>query len=186
MSQNDAYQHLESSYIHILEARAIAVCHFLNRSEAYSPWKNNWKMLEKNLNKTKVTFDLLKESDQDVAYVMDKGASVNFKLRDTDGYIPISVYQYVLFHEMAHMSTKVLQHPPEFWDLLSIICAAAFELKFFNVNAIDTIKTNMGEVKLTTTKDIKESIEEGFMMIVNENPKYKEYYKNLLRATIQK
>lgn len=170
---------MNDTYINILESRALAVCHFLNHSKAYAPWKSNWQLLEKNLRKCKVSFQMLKDSDQDVAYVINKGESVNFKFRDIDGYVPFSVYQYVLFHEMAHMSTKLLQHPPPFWELLSLICAAAYELKLFNVNAIDNIKSNLGTVNLTTTKDIRESIIEGFVMIVNENSAYTEYYTKL-------
>ena len=177
------YKIMTENYIHILESRAIAICHYLNTAKAYAPWKDNWKLLKKNLDKTKVTFTLLKSSDQDVAYVIDKGDSVNFKLANfEDNVLPINVYQYVLYHEMAHMSTHLIQHPPGFWKLLSLICAAAYELKFFNLKTIDKINTRMGDIQVITYQDLYESVLEGFDQIVEKNPDLTEYYETFRRV----
>ena len=176
---------MTDNYIHILESRAIALCHYLNTAKAYSPWKENWKLLQKNLNKTKVTFNLLKSSDQDVAYVIDKGDSVNFKLADFDDHVlPINVYQYVLYHEMAHMSTKLLQHPPQFWNLLSLICSAAYELKFFNLKTVDKNNTTICGMTITTYIDLYESVLEGFDQIVEKDPSFREYYETFRNVVI--
>ena len=128
---------IKDDYCQILKTRAKAVTEYLLNNAKFAPWKEHWKFLSDNLfKKNKLNFKLLKESDSDIAYVMNKGSEVNFRIKDKDRFVPINIYQYVLYHEMAHMSTKELQHTPEFHRMLNLISLAGYELGFIDLRRI--------------------------------------------------
>ena len=70
------------TYLQILQERAMCVCRFLLNNKYYHKYINNWKLLASNLDKNKLTFQRLQDSDEDVAYVINKGEEVNFRFRD--------------------------------------------------------------------------------------------------------
>lgn len=165
------------TYLQILQERAMCVCRFLLNNKYYHKYINNWKLLASNLDKNKLTFQRLQDSDEDVAYVINKGEEVNFRFRDKIRYIPINVYQYVLYHEMAHMSTHELQHTDNFYMLMSIIVLAGFELGFIDLKRIpnDVYMSNNQEILDRLT--IKEEIKAGTHNI--ETPESKEHFEGL-------
>ena len=165
------------TYLQILQERAMCVCRFLLNNKYYHKYINNWKLLASNLDKNKLTFQRLQDSDEDVAYVINKGEEVNFRFRDKIRYIPINVYQYVLYHEMAHMSTHELQHTDTFYMLMSIIVLAGFELGFIDLKRIpnDVYMSNNQEILDRLT--IKEEIKAGTHNI--ETPESKEHFEGL-------
>lgn len=140
---NPAIEIADETYIRTLEARARCMCHYLLHDRKYAPWTENWNFLRENLCRGK-DFSQLRVDDGDIAFVIDKGNQKNFRIRGTDGYVPLNVYQYVLYHEMSHMSTHELQHTPGFYKLLNILCAAAFEQGFIDLRRYteDYYKTN--------------------------------------------
>ena len=165
------------TYLQILQERAMCVCRFLLNNKYYHKYINNWKLLASNLDKNKLTFQRLQDSDEDVAYVINKGEEVNFRFRDKIRYIPINVYQYVLYHEMAHISTHELQHTDNFYMLMSIIVLAGFELGFIDLKRIpnDVYMSNNQEILDRLT--IKEEIKAGTHNI--ETPESKEHFEGL-------
>ena len=111
-------EYIDDTYLKALEARALMVCRYLKTNKKYSGYSQNWELLEKNLNKQGCLFKKLAETDNDIAYVVNKGDEVKFRIHDKERYMPINIYQYVVFHEMAHMSTHELQHTQHFQELL--------------------------------------------------------------------
>lgn len=160
------------TYLQILQERAMCVCRYLLNNRYYHKYIENWKLLASNLNKNKLTFQRLQDSDEDVAYVVNKGEEVNFRFRDKIRYVPLNIYQYVLYHEMAHMSTHELQHTNNFYMLMSIIVLAGFELGFIDLRRIpiDIYKSNNQEILDKQT--IKEEIITGTYNIETSESKH--------------
>ena len=114
--ENPIEKEADYMYLQALKIRASAVCKFLNDHASYKKWSSNWKLLEKNLKRNGLLFERLDDTDADIAYVINKGDKVKFRIRDEKRYVPLNIYQYVLYHEMAHMSTTELQHTPKFHE----------------------------------------------------------------------
>lgn len=169
-------QYFDNTYLQSLRTRAWALLFKLQQDSTYRHWSENWKLLEKNLNKTKLLFQRLDESDADVAYVIDKGNKIKFRIR-CDKYVPINIYQYVLYHEMAHMCTEELQHTPKFMMLLNILSLAAYECGFIDLHRISSsMYTSKGQPILCKSS-IKHEILDGVKHIVRYNPELGNYYK---------
>ena len=166
-------------YLEALKTRAIAVCRFLNNHESYKPWANNWKLLERNLRRNKLLFERLDDTDADIAYVINKGDEVKFRIRDERRYIPLNIYQYVLYHEMAHMSTTELQHTPKFHELLNLISLAGFELGFIDLSRTtkDFYMTNNQPILCRAS--LKEEITSGCELMKEIHPESKLYYDSV-------
>lgn len=131
------YDECDYTYLQNLRARAKALVQYLLSNANYKKWRSNWVLLEKNLNKNKYYFEQLKESDEDIAHVINKGDKIRFRIRDNSGkYIPINIYQYVMCHELAHMATNETQHTDTFWTLLYIMSFAMFEMGFYDFHKI--------------------------------------------------
>lgn len=163
-------------YMEALRARAIAVTRYMQSNKHYSNWSENWKLLEKNLMKTKLLFQSLDTSDADIAYVINKGEEIRFRIHDEKRFVPINVYQYVLYHEMAHLSTTELQHTPKFHELLNIISLAGHECGFIDLKRIShTMYTTNGQAILCRGS-LKEEIVEGCGWLSSANPGNKDYY----------
>lgn len=168
------------SYLNTLKARATAVCFYLQHNKSYSKWRENWNLLYDNLHKkNKLLFQRLDESDADVAYVVNKGDEVKFRIRDEKRFIPLNVYQYVLYHEMAHMSTHELQHTPFFFELLSIIALAAMEMGFIDLVKLKPTyyKTN-GQPILCKVSMVTELVN-ACDHLTKANPNSKAYFEGL-------
>lgn len=126
----------DDMYLRALITRAKAVADYLYDSPEFSAYKQNWKLLKQNLDRNGYLFKRLSDTDGDVAYVINKGDDVKFRIRDQAKYVPLNVYQYVLYHEMAHMSTEELQHTETFYKLLNLISLAGFLLGFIDVRRL--------------------------------------------------
>ncbi len=172
------FEEISSQYLNALKTRAMAVCFYLRNNNNYKHWAENWKFLQQNLDKSKLLFEKLKQSDLDIAYVVNKGDEINFRIRDTKRYVPLNVYQYVLYHEMAHMSTHELQHTPKFKQLLSIISLAAFELGFIDLPRIPCAYYTTNGQPILCRGSLIEEISEG-CMLVGRYAKNKKYYDDL-------
>lgn len=168
------------SYLDTLKARATAVCFYLQHNKSYQKWAENWKFLYENLHKkNRLLFERLDESDADIAYVVNKGEEVKFRIRDEKRFIPINIYQYVLYHEMAHMSTHLLQHPPFFFDLLSIISLAAFEMGFIDLTRLSTSYYKTNGAMILCRASLKGEIIKACKLLADANPKSKAYFNGI-------
>ena len=169
-----------NNYIEALKTRATAVCFYLRNNASYKRWSENWEFLESNLKKSKLLFERLDESDADIAYVINKGEEIKFRIRDEKRFIPLNIYQYVLYHEMAHLSTHELQHTPKFHELLNIISLAGFELGFIDLTRVQRSFYLTNGQPILCKASLKEEIIEGCQWLIKANPGAKEYYKDLI------
>lgn len=168
-------------YMSALKVRANAICDYLHLNQAYKSWMSNWDLLEKNLKHGKL-FERLSETDGDVAYVINKGDQVKFRIRDTDRYVPINVYQYVLYHEMAHMSTKELQHTPGFMKLLNIITLAGFECGFIDFKRYPSGYYTSNGTPILCKESMRQEVILGAKWLKEVNRGNEEYYDGIIAA----
>ena len=158
------YDECDYTYLQNLRARAKALVQYLLSNDNYKTWRNNWVLLERNLNKHIYYFEQLKESDEDIAHVINKGDQIRFRIRDNSGlYIPINIYQYVMCHELAHMATNETQHTATFWKLLYIMSFAMFEMGFYDFHKIrkNTGYFNSNGQPILSLESIKKDINRG-------------------------
>lgn len=168
------------SYLDTLKARASAVCFYLQTNKSYRKWKENWDFLYDNLHKkNKLLFKRLDESDADIAYVVNKGNEVKFRIRDEKRFVPINVYQYVLYHEMAHMSTTELQHTKFFFELLSIIALAALEMGLIDLSRLSSTYYRTNGQPILCKVSMKTELSNGCDLLIEANPNSKDYFNGL-------
>lgn len=179
--ENEIAEEADYTYMSALKVRANAVCEYLRNNRAYSSWKSNWNLLYSNLNHGKL-FERLGESEADIAYVINKGSEVKFRIRDHDRYVPINTYQYVLYHEMAHMSTKELQHTPGFMKLLNIISLAAFECGFIDFRKLSSGYYMTNGSPILCRSSMKEEVCLGAEWLREANPNSAKYYDGIIEA----
>jgi hypothetical protein len=165
--------------LNALKSRAVALTSYLLSSRFYRNWIKNWTFMEKNLKKIDYDFKRLNETDKDVAYVINKGESIRFKIRDLKRYVPINTYQYVLYHEMAHLANYELGHGEKFKELLNLICVAAFEMGLFRLDLIHDDYL-CGETEILSKSTLEAHILNGVAVLEQVNPpSMKEYYRKL-------
>ena len=175
---------MKHTFMEALKIRAKAVTNFVNDHPAFKPWKSNWKLLKENLfDKNKLTFELLEQSDEDIAFVINKGEQVCFRLQDKKRIMPINIYQYVLYHEMAHMSTNELQHTPKFHELLNLLSLAAFELGFFDIRRFTKSLFTTNDLPIASKEHMQGEVIRGceHMLEKHQNDmKVVNYYKGII------
>ena len=169
---------LSEQYLNALKTRAVAVAFYVRNNPNYNYWKQNWEFLQSNLDKSNLLFQRLNESDMDIAFVVNKGDEIKFRIKDNNRYVPINVYQYVLYHEMAHMSTHELQHTPKFKELLAILSLAGFELGFIDLNRIPVNYYLTNGQPILCRESIKDEIMDGCNHL-SKHTKNSEYYIQL-------
>ena len=179
--ENSIAREADYMYMSALKVRANAVCEYLSNNKAYDNWKDNWKLLKGNLRNGRL-FERLSESDADIAYVINKGDQVKFRIRDKSRYVPINTYQYVLYHEMAHMSTRELQHTPGFMKLLNIISLAGFECGFLDFRKLPNDYYITNGSPILCRDSMKEEVCLGAKWLKEANPKSAKYYDGIIAA----
>ena len=172
----------DEMYMNILRSRAKMVAEHVSNNKFYSKWCENWKLLNYNLKRTKYLFNRLDQSDADIAYVINKGDEVSFRIRDEIRYVPVNIYQYVLYHEMAHMSTTELQHTPKFHELLNILSFAAFELGLIDIRRTTKEYWNTNGQPILCRAALQDEIIVGAEWLMQANPKHIEYFENIIKT----
>lgn len=180
--ENPIEKEADYMYLQALKIRALAVCKFLNDHVSYKKWSSNWKLLDKNLKRNGFLFERLDDTDADIAYVINKGDQVKFRIRDEKRYVPLNIYQYVLYHEMAHMSTTELQHTPKFHELLNIISLAAFELGFIDLSRTSKEFYMTNGQPILCRASLKEEITDGCDWLRKANPHSDLYYNSIKKV----
>lgn len=180
--ESDIEKDADYMYLQALKIRASAVCKFLNDHKSYKNWHKNWKLLEKNLKRNGLLFQRLDDTDSDIAYVINKGDKVGFRIRDEKRYVPLNIYQYVLYHEMAHMSTEELQHTDKFHELLNIITLAGFELGFIDLSRMTKEFYLTNGQPIICSASMKDEIMDGCDWLISANPHSKLYYESIKKA----
>lgn len=176
------------TYMEILKNLALSITAFLNSNSHFSPWKDNWILLKKNLERNKYSFDRLDESDADIAYVINKGDKIKFRIRDEKRFIPVHIYQYVLYHEMAHMSTHELQHTPKFHELLNLISLAGYILHQVDLDKTSSSFYTTNGQPILCKASFKEEIIDGCMHVIkrNQSNNTKKFYDGIAKHVANK
>lgn len=68
------------------------------------------------------------------SYSVNKGEQIVFCLRSRDGrnkLVPMNVLTYVAIHELAHLMTKEIGHPPVFWKNFKRLLVVAVEKNIY-------------------------------------------------------
>ena len=68
------------------------------------------------------------ESTNYTSYSVNKGEKIVFCLRSRDTeqkLVPLNTLKYVAIHELAHLMTKEIGHPPAFWENFKILLTMA-------------------------------------------------------------
>ena len=172
----------DNMFMNMLRSRAKMVAEHVSNNPFYHRWAENWKLLMYNLQRTKYLFNRLDESDADIAYVINKGDEVNFRIRDEKRYVPINIYQYVLYHEMAHMSTTELQHTPKFHELLNILSFAAFELGLIDLRRTTKEYWTTNGQPILCRAALADEIIAGADWLIQKNRGHEEYFNNIIKT----
>lgn len=174
-------------YQELLRSYAVSLNHYLNNSSKYKKWKTNWKILDDNLTKTNLSVKRLDSKDKDVAYTQNKGDIIKFRWRDTDTYIPRSVFAYVLMHELTHQVFPMTfqGHGDPFPDMLCIMCVAGYELRIFDLKNIPKKTVYSNGQEITSRGSLTSELLRGIELLREANPDSSEYYDQL-EAVIKK
>ena len=177
------HTYMDEVYLRALEAKIVGIVHYLKTNPTYSPWKDCWDRMEKNIRKNGFNFQRLDESDQDIAFVIDKGVKKSFRIRGEDRrYIPLNIEQYVLYHEMAHLANDEFGHGAKFCMLLSIICLAGYECGYIDLKRISKTVYMTNSQPILCQADMKREISDGIGHIIKKNPNKEEHYRKFLRG----
>lgn len=68
------------------------------------------------------------------SYSVNKGEKIVFCLRSRDGkdeLVPINILKYVAIHELSHLMTKEVGHPPQFWDNFKQLLQVAVDKQLY-------------------------------------------------------
>ena len=70
------------------------------------------------------------ETSNYTSYSVNKGEKIVFCLRSRDGdnkLVKFNVLKYVAIHELSHLMTKEIGHPPVFWDNFKLLLQTAVD-----------------------------------------------------------
>ncbi len=160
-------------YINVLQTHANSLTNFVNNTSFFSPWKTDWKRLQTNLHKCNCLFEILDASDADVAYVENKGERMKFRIRDNDRYVALSVYMYVLIHELAHLANNEYGHGEKFQQLMHLLEVAGLMLKILNPKTYPEHKSLSSNGQTILSKNsIIDELNDGINILLSNNPGY--------------
>jgi hypothetical protein len=80
---------------------------------------------------------------------------------------------------MAHMATHELQHTNEFYDLMSIICLAAFENGFIALERFPNSNYTSNGQPIISKSIMKMEIFAGIDLLEDKWPQYSDFYEGL-------
>lgn len=81
------------------------------------PGSEDVKRLKKNYNPNNISEGT--ENSKFTSYSVNKGEKIVYCLRSRDGgnkLVPLNILKYVAIHEISHLMTKEIGHPPIFWE----------------------------------------------------------------------
>lgn len=172
----------------MLRSYAKCVTFYVNNNPKYSHWKDNWKILDKNLDKTDLLVERLSDDDEDVAYTENKGEVIRFRWRDGKSYMQRQVFVYVLLHELTHQCfpRSFTGHKSPFPEMLCILCVAGYELQLFDLSKVPINVVYTNGQPLTSKGGLRNEIINGIKMLEQVNPDSKTYYQHLKQSVESK
>ena len=169
------------NYLSILLSQAVSILCFVKRNKDFEPWCKYWEFLDNNLHKQggQILFEQLNSSDADVAFVQNKGEKMKFRIRDNIKFVPISIYTYVLIHEMAHLANgEEWGHGPNFQMLMHLMELAGYEIGIVKVEKYPTEPYYSGSTPILTKDSIKSELFDAIDVIIKNNGN-KKFYTDL-------
>lgn len=180
-NQYESYNDSDILYKEMIRAQAKAISFYLNNNPKYAKWKKNWKILDKNLNKSNLLVERLPENDQDIAYTKNKGDVIKFRWRDNDKFISKNVFMYVVLHELTHQvfPHNFIGHDEPFPTMLCIMSVAGLELNLFDLSKIPNTTVYTNGQPIGSKQSLKNELFTGISILEKENPNSKNYYDKL-------
>lgn len=169
------------NYLSVLLSQATSILCFVKRNKDFAPWMKYWDYLDKNIHKQggQILFEQLDASDADVAYVQNKGEQMKFRIRDSSRFVPISIYTYVLIHEMAHLANgEEWGHGPNFQMLMHLMELAGYEIGILKVEKYPANPYYSGSTPILTKDSIKSELYDAIDVIISNNGN-KKFYTDL-------
>ncbi len=193
------YTTATSNYLSSLASQAMMLLYFVKNNEDFKPWCQYWNSLQYNLLKASnngnsegvklnnaIIFQMLEQSDSDVAYVQNKGEQMKFRIRDTYKFVPLHIYTYVLTHEMAHLANgKEWGHGQTFQMLMHLLEVAGFLTNIIKLEAYPIDPYYSGGTPILTKQSIKEELYDGINYLIKYGGN-KKYYNDLLNIISNK
>ena len=175
----ETFSNLETGkllYKNVLQSYAIMLTNYLLSFEDFKPWKEYWLYLKKNIDKCNCEFEILKPDDNDVAYVQNKGENMRFRIQDKQRFVPISIYTYVLCHELAHLANEhEYGHGQNFQDLMHLIELAAYELGIIKPDKYPDDNYRSNGMVILSKYSIKQELLEGINLVISRGASVKFY-----------
>lgn len=177
-------------YGQLFKTYSKSILDWLLSFKPYEKWMDNWKILEKNLEKTDLNITNLPIDDEEIAYTLNKGEVIKFRWRDNKSFISKNVFIYVLLHELTHevFPPSFQGHGDPFPQMLCLLCVAATELDLIQIDKLpDNIYMSNGR-PITSRSSIIDEIIFGIDMLIDankNNPQIVEYY-NFKKVIINK
>lgn len=175
------YSTSTDNYLSILLSQAVSILCFVKRNNDFTPWCKYWNFLDNNLHKQggQILFEQLNSSDADVAFVQNKGEKMKFRIRDNMKFVPISIYTYVLIHEMAHLANgEEWGHGPNFQMLMHLMELAGYEIGIIKVDKYPIEPYYSGSTPILTKDSIKSELFDAIDIIIKNNGN-KKFYTDL-------
>ena len=168
-------------YKHILQSYTVMFINFLQSYSDFAPWMKYWNYLAKNVHKCKCDFRILKENDNDVAFVQNKGDSMAFRIRDMKRFVPIPIYTYVLCHELAHLANgDEWGHGQNFQDLMHLIEVAAYLLGVIKPEKYPDNEYRSNNMPILSRYSINQELHQGVQLLISHGANQK-FYHDLLK-----
>ena len=171
------------NYMTILKSQATALICFVKQNKDFAPWAEYWNYLDANIHKQdrdNLLFQQLESSDADVAFVQNKGEKMKFRIRDKMRFVPISIYTYVLIHEMAHLANgHEWGHGEKFQMLMHLLEVAGFEIGILKVKDYPQDPYYSDGIQILTKESIKHELFHGIDTIIHAGGNQK-FYNDML------
>lgn len=149
---------------YVINARAVSLVWYLSNNPLFRAFSKNWDMLNKNLTKNLIL--PLDTDDKDVGFTIGKNIETKVKVYNGTRIVPLSILTHVVVHEMCHMSVSYSDHPPEFFELLSVMVLASSQLRFFDPSQIPSDYFEIYGQKTISKASIKIEIIKGINFLI--------------------
>ena len=127
--KNDEHKHIKVSILSKLNMGVLKLLEYFKSNNYFS--NSDIEKLCNKYNKHKLSENL---DNEYTAYSVNKGQEIKLCLIDPKTKQPITdlnTTMFVLIHELAHIMTKQIGHPPEFWNNMKILLQHASNLGIY-------------------------------------------------------
>lgn len=147
----------------LIKGYIYGVLSLVKHDKAFSPWRRNFKYLERCIAKKDALFKI-EQNIKNIAYVTGKGdLNVVSIARDNDYLMNREELIVVIMHEIAHLSVPEYRHTHDFHEMNSVLLFAANLL--FRIDTNKIVNEEIGNPEY-----VREILRCGRAHIVVNNP----------------